>query len=790
MPILLTGVILWMLVYCLSLPRPAPDLALFVLLPGALWAEWLSVPLGRSVRLSAGYSIYLAATLTVGLSWTALLMLLALAFRSLLAGNAPRAWRETVLDAFPILASLCVLHALTTQPLYFWRGAPLPLGVRVLIAAEIYLPLVKLLPISFERGARSGSLLLRVASAGLGVVLALLMQVSPLSALWAFPLLVLFQRSARLEAPEMETVAQQRIGRVEHRLAEVRQELWSTRSDLLERSDAFALLESLSRTLPGSVSVHRALELIANTVWRLVACRSVVLFLSEDGHPVPAFYQSASDEQLRSWRLIQPHESAIEEAWRERRTVLVQKRHAQASQLFSAELSGAVVPIGDTGLLYVGREDPQPLSERQLHLLGILAHQAEAALQAVNRQEAVEKALQAESQLSSRMQRWLALLEEVLQASQALSSTLEPAQMLAGLEQWLTRMVPHSWRLVQTREGSRGLGSEPDAGTKEQLLSLLATRQAPLLIEDLTGSAFSALAPGLQSLLAFPLLGESGFEGAVLLAGVDKEGFTRDQQHLVGILGFQVGIGLNNCRLHATTVDALRRLQESETQLIESSKMAAVGQLAAGMAHELNTPLATILMAVESAMVTADPESRVDLERAAREALRAQTIIEKVLYYSRDALAGDQEVELGQVCRDVLEIVGAELRKAGVLVDLRLEPELRLIGNANELQQVLLNLLLNARDAVHGLPEPRILINGQKDRGLVVLEVSDNGVGVPEGVRNRIFEPFFTTKPIGEGTGLGLSISQQIAVRHGGSLEHLAGSRTTFQMCLPLSAPS
>jgi C4-dicarboxylate-specific signal transduction histidine kinase len=233
---------------------------------------------------------------------------------------------------------------------------------------------------------------------------------------------------------------------------------------------------------------------------------------------------------------------------------------------------------------------------------------------------------------------------------------------------------------------------------------------------------------------------------------------------------------------------AYGKLEESEMGLVQAGKLAAVGQLAAGVAHELNTPLATVLLEVEGLEMDLEPDPDVNdtLQKITRELLRAQEIVHNLLYYSRDAAKGDKPTELNQVVRESLELVSAQLRQDNIQVGFQAQPgELWFQGNGNEIQQILLNLLLNARDALKGKQNRLVTVKTLNESDRLELLVIDNGDGVSAECVDKVFDPFFTTKPVGQGTGLGLSVSRRLAERHNGTLELIDGDGGCFALTLP-----
>ena len=236
---------------------------------------------------------------------------------------------------------------------------------------------------------------------------------------------------------------------------------------------------------------------------------------------------------------------------------------------------------------------------------------------------------------------------------------------------------------------------------------------------------------------------------------------------------------------------AMDQLKTSEAKLIESAKLAAVGQLSAGLAHEINNPLGSIRLGIESTLRKEQLSdfSREMLNKGLTAVQRAEQIIGSLLNYSRTEGKGKSKVSPLDVMRDTCSFLGGALRLRGVKVQLpESAPQAKVLANPGELQQVLINLLLNAKDAVEGKESAEVLLTIELVDGQVQLEVHDNGPGIDPKVKGRIFDPFFTTKAVGRGTGLGLSVSRQMTTANGGTLEALNSSRlggACFRVTLP-----
>ena len=238
------------------------------------------------------------------------------------------------------------------------------------------------------------------------------------------------------------------------------------------------------------------------------------------------------------------------------------------------------------------------------------------------------------------------------------------------------------------------------------------------------------------------------------------------------------------------------RIQERTRQLLEAEKLATMGNLLAGVAHELNSPLSVILGQVGLfAPSGVDPNARSRIKDIGEAAERCVRIVRSFLTMARRHPKERGHVSLNHLLRDAVEIVAFELRIANVEVSFELAKELPLVwADGHQLKQVAVNLVTNARQAVQDAATPRRLhlrtlhdAQGQTVR----IEIADNGPGIPPEIRARVFDPFFTTKPEGEGTGLGLALARGIVESHGGTIEVDCppGEGTRFVIELPVGAP-
>jgi signal transduction histidine kinase len=237
-----------------------------------------------------------------------------------------------------------------------------------------------------------------------------------------------------------------------------------------------------------------------------------------------------------------------------------------------------------------------------------------------------------------------------------------------------------------------------------------------------------------------------------------------------------------------------KELEAVQRQLVQAEKIASLGRLAAGVAHEINNPLAGVLIYADILMkeLKGNEGCRKDLEEIISQTLRCKQIVARLLEFSRQSL--DERV----LC-DVNEIIGhcvkllqhqSLFHNVEIIQDLRSDLP-QILGNPGELEQVFTNLMLNATDAMEG--RGRITVSSVSELGgkKVALTFTDTGPGIPPEIKEKIFEPFFTTKPVGVGTGLGLSVVYGVIQRHGGSIEVSSKPETgtTFIIRLPLEPP-
>ena len=252
--------------------------------------------------------------------------------------------------------------------------------------------------------------------------------------------------------------------------------------------------------------------------------------------------------------------------------------------------------------------------------------------------------------------------------------------------------------------------------------------------------------------------------------------------------------------LRETTQAVERREQElrdKQEQLVQAAKLATLGELTTGVAHELNNPLNNIGLfvgnVIDRVMLGEDDGERLvgELELAMEQVRKATEIITHLRTFGRPAPISLEPVDVRDAINRALSLTTEQLRQRAIDVELELSPDdAFVLGNPIQLEQVFINLLTNARDALSDeVDERRIAIATARDGERVKITFSDTGPGIPPGLEQRIFDPFFTTKEVGAGTGLGLSITYGIVKEHGGQIVVANGDRggACFEIELPVA---
>ena len=483
--------------------------------------------------------------------------------------------------------------------------------------------------------------------------------------------------------------------------------------------------------------------------------------------------------------------------------------------LYEGALSGLYVPLrfrGQTiGVLCVesNRKDALNLYDENL-IVVIASHLASLADYTRLREEAEGRA------------RNLGLIHEVVQQVIGLTDPREVAVITSEL---LARYFAYELAAVFIADEKGNLTIGGFGGASQNVVKRAMKSFEYPVIGGITGHVFETgeslvVNDVLQDKRYRPIKGwQAGsemcvaiHEGAKILGIIDVESSSRNAfthndfialESLAGILASVITsadqyqrLQLTISQLRSTQVELRARMEaqrSAENRLIQAAKLAAVGEMAAGIAHELNNPLTSVTGFAELALegMPEGSETHTDLEMVLREALRARDVVRRLLDFARQSESTRSRASLNNVIEDVVALSRHLIHTSAVELSLDLEEELPWTSvDVNQMKQVLLNLVHNALQAMPdgGEMEIKTKTASRHHRDWVIVSVRDTGVGIPQLEQARIFEPFYTTKGNQGGTGLGLSVTYGIVTDHGGQIdvESQPGAGSKFTVWLPL----
>jgi signal transduction histidine kinase len=575
-----------------------------------------------------------------------------------------------------------------------------------------------------------------------------------------------------------------------------------------QRAEALA---AVARAVNAGDDLMVVLTTVAEQMHRLLGCAHVsIRLLDEDGrwlrhgvlagaHPAfeaplplarfPTLAAVLADGRARVVRpedLTQPDEQAMMAALGLKACILAPIAHRARA----------------IGLAFVCYATPVDLPEEEVDFAQALVEQCAGAL--------ARARLLAESEAARQQAARLVRAARALTASLDLAHVLEEigqaAETLLEMERCFVYLIDQAAATARAVRLPTALKDMPEplqiSLSAHGLVPLTVQQRAPVVVNDARAS--TAINPnfvnrfGTRAALAAPLLAREEAIGALVVT--DTRGprqFTAADVAAVEALAALAAAAIENARLYAAErlraeqLAALnQQLQESQAHLVQAGKLAAVGTLAAGVAHELNQPLMVIRGQAQLLLDdTLAPAARQRVERIERQTEKMMRVIDHLRTFGRRSSGTAQPVALNQVVDEALLLIGQQIRDRTIALELALAaPAPVALAEANEVEQILLNLLSNAVDALAERGGPgRIVVRTWADAAGCHLSVGDDGPGIAPEVLARIFDPFFTTKEIGKGTGLGLSISRQIARHWGGDLTVVStpGAGATFTLSLP-----
>ena len=421
------------------------------------------------------------------------------------------------------------------------------------------------------------------------------------------------------------------------------------------------------------------------------------------------------------------------------------------------------------------------------------------------------------------------LRNEALQsASMVITSSLNLSEVLSHILTEIRRAVPYDSATIMLKEGhklrvvaGKDLPDKNALGRSYQSNRLdqkIAKTGRPLILKDARRSKYFkgwGNTGYVRGWLSVPLISRGKMIGYITLDSRKVSAFTEADGKIALNFANQAAIAVENATLHESLMEKLNALKNSQNQLIQSEKLAAIGRLIAGIAHELNNPLTSIIGIAQLLKGTeSNPENTEYLDRLVSEANRTAKIVRGLLDFTHQREAQYKEINVNSIILKTLKLISYDIKSHTITVVKNLSPDIpETAADAHKLQQVFINLLINASQAITEsgkgdtitiTTETKALsINTEqpaaeqsatavRSKSLIHITIEDNGPGIPaEHIRN-IFDPFFSTKPIGKGTGLGLSVCHGIIDEHRGRIwaesEHGNGAKFIIELpVMPVS---
>lgn len=526
------------------------------------------------------------------------------------------------------------------------------------------------------------------------------------------------------------------------------------------------LLERLSSATSACHSAGDCFHLALGILTSSLTAQSVAFFHSPDlelGSLRAEVWQSPFAKRLE---MRQGKEMMVDRAFKLNEPVLYAKEYGR-QRIFEGEEVAAAYPLAGHGALYVGRVQGAFSLEEQQFLTGFIQRLSLALLMCQQRQ-VKERALQSMSQAKVALENELGLLACLLDGSRKFSTTLKASELLTELQLLLERNIAHhAGEVWLDPSGPSHRWGAPSVDACRELIRTVVNTGRPVAFLNFETSPLKELAGKYASALCVPIASESQVHGGILLLSHRINGFAAEQQQLLWALGYSLAASLTNARLFADVVQARQALEKSQVQLVHASKLNAIGEIAAGVAHEINSPLGAVVVTLELLQTVLPPEQAKNierLERAQQSLAQARQIVSKLLVYSRRASSRVELVALDELVNDTFILFGASWAHNGFEVVNQVPPNLQGLCKPSEMQQVLVHLVNNASDACMQQPTERrtVVISARSSPDAVVLDVTDQGCGIPAEDQQRIFEPFVTSKAPGQGAGLGLSVCKEI----------------------------
>jgi PAS domain S-box-containing protein len=572
-------------------------------------------------------------------------------------------------------------------------------------------------------------------------------------------------------------------------------------------------LTSVNRRISSALELDALLRTISDAAAELTGAKLVTFWLTDEQRRTLSFTSSTAPEMMESYSptIMTYDQGATGWVARHREPLVVDDmlsderlvNRAWSEQWGMRSYAGYPVLAGEELLAVMALAHTEPLrfGKGKLDLIDLFLAQAAIAIQ--------------NARLFREAKQRRDVAELLARLARELTSTLEVepiAKLLARGAAELVNARAAGVFLIEPEDGSLRATATygADADIMRELIfksgegavgRAIVDRRIVTSADILTDPAIQLAAwvrerirsSGYRVVVGVPLLTHDRVIGALGLGAEPGSTFTREELQTLEALADQAALAFENARLYASARDSLVRLGEKQVQLVQAAKMSALGQLVSGVAHELNNPLSVIVGYGQLLLAREVPSAVLrPIELMVSQADRMAKIVRNLLLFARQRPAERTTVNVNEVLEQTLALRINQLTVSGIAVEKKLLRGLPpVMADPHQLEQVFLNLLLNAEQAMlEGKTGGRIILSTtvSRDGRMVHAEVIDDGPGIPHDALPHVFEPFFSTKPVGSGTGLGLSVSYGIVEEHGGHLvvESRPG-RTVFRLEMPVA---
>jgi signal transduction histidine kinase len=566
------------------------------------------------------------------------------------------------------------------------------------------------------------------------------------------------------------------------------------------------LVHMLANQIPRANSREALVKLLAERITPSLYIRQSALYLFTDGTPDQVYAKglSATESELNADQL-----AALMGGVGRYRPETGDQPGDAATQWVRLAVPLQVEQIL-LGIWLFGRRDPDDYyPQRDIELLSTLANQVALASENLR--------------LFQGVQLRLAELQALFDVSESLATASSLAEILqAVVDRALTCAPPASGAVIHRIDAESGLliarsvsgdvanhAGPPRLYAGNSLAGLAMRERRRIYSADIAQDPdYSAGRVGGGALVCIPLVVGDEVLGNLSVVSPKRNAFGSDDLRVLESLGHQAAVAIKKAQVTDSLVESLAvvrqrsaeleasvaRLKSTQLQLVQAGKLAALGTLSAGLAHEINNPLAAIKMYAQN-LKRSQQRGTLNDAMLEKNLSSIDTLVDKISQiithfrdFSRRSSNTYTKVEINQPVLSALDMFGEQLMLRNISVKTQLTENLPPVwADANQLEQVMVNLISNARDALADQEKRELTLRTRLADDQLVVEVSDTGCGIPEAVVEHIFEPFYTTKEAGQGTGLGLAISHSIVEDHQGRLEvdSAVGQGTTFRLVLP-----